>query len=271
MHSQIHQLLLSRGQDIVLYCPCYRIVFVRRGKLKISTQDNSLQISKGEMILLSPKTTYKLHANSIVRILTVEWNFEINLRKYFRIDFSAIAQKETVNTNTCTYILKANNVIDLFLKNTESYLTDVKTPKLFEVKTEELFVLMNANYDEKELYHFFYHPLGGNMSFSDMVNKNATKAKTVKELASSCKYSNNNIFSKHFFSTFSTTPSVWLKTKRAEIIKNDLMYSGMSYKEICEKYNFSSYTELRNYCRKEYNKLPNRLQATYTYSNLKKV
>lgn len=279
-NSRIQELKLVRGQKVRLHSNCSRIMFVRKGKIEIQAENElvhndiqtplkyfeTVQLEKNTMLLLLPNTTYKMVAEIITRLLIVEWDNNLDIRQYFQFNYLNKLKYEnqkgySSSRSNANFVPLGTEKLETFLREIEVTLMKLCNPKLFHIKIKQLFILMGIYYTDIKLCEFFYRLLVHDLTFPELVNKNALKAKTVKELIAACKI-NESTFNSRFFATFGTTPLIWLKNIRAEIIKNDLTYSGLTLSEICEKYGFSSSQEFYNYCRRQYGILPKKLELS---------
>ncbi|MCD8185740.1 MAG: AraC family transcriptional regulator [Rikenellaceae bacterium] len=94
----------------------------------------------------------------------------------------------------------------------------------------------------------------------DLMYRNYRHITSVQELADLSLYSSSG-FKKQFYRVFGNSPSVWLRNRKSALIYQDLNGSGLSIKEIADKYHFSSVSSFSTFCRKNFGSPPGKIRS----------
>lgn len=138
------------------------------------------------------------------------------------------------------YIIAANDLIRNYAEGIEYIISCKMLCRVFiDLKRKELLYLLRMFYSKRELALFFYEGLFENTSFSCEVIRNYHRYTTVSALASSLHYTTSG-FEKRFKKTFGVSPSKWLREQKSKEIYRDVCLGKLNFKEISDKYNFSS-------------------------------
>lgn len=97
-------------------------------------------------------------------------------------------------------------------------------------------------------------------TFEELVLKNYSSAKTVKELAHLCRYDCLKTFTRHFKESFKQTPYQWMLERKMEEILSWVMNSDMTITEIARMYGFKNVSHLVNLCNKRYGIPPQKMR-----------
>ncbi len=127
--------------------------------------------------------------------------------------------------------------------------------RLFDVKLQELFLLLRMNYArrmQEEFLHFFHCKRAG---FSCQVFKHHLSCRTVDDLAAALGVS-PSVLARLFDDEFGISPMKWLLQQRARHVYKDLIDSDLSLTEIAERYYFSSSGYLSAFCRRVFGLSP---------------
>jgi len=125
----------------------------------------------------------------------------------------------------------------------------------FDYKRKELLYLFQAFYPKDELALFFYEGLSENTSFSCSVIRNYRRFPTIAKLAESLNYTVSG-FEKRFKKTFGVSPSKWLREQKAKDIYRDVCLGELNFKEITDKYNFSSTSTFNDFYKAVFGETP---------------
>ncbi|MDR2916800.1 MAG: AraC family transcriptional regulator [Tannerella sp.] len=131
----------------------------------------------------------------------------------------------------------------------------------FVTKMKELFFLLRAYYTKEQLAGFFSPLMSKDSQFMNLMYKNYRKVKRVQELADISRYSSSG-FKKQFNRVFGTSASEWLSSQKAAHIFQDLNNTGLSIKEIADKYDFSSVSSFSSFCTNKFGRSPGKMKKT---------
>jgi len=157
-------------------------------------------------------------------------------------------------------ILKMNDITCSFVKLLYEYLKKgFESDLLFEIKRQELFLLLFATYPKQELASFFFPLIGDDIQFQEFVISNYSKAKNVQNLAQMANYSTSG-FIKKFKRYFHESPHQWMSRHKAKLILDEICSSQTSLKEVAYKFNFSTYQHFVDFCKMQFGVAPSRLR-----------
>jgi len=157
-------------------------------------------------------------------------------------------------------VLKMNETIGAFSQLMDNYIEKgLESDPLFEIKRQELFLLLFATYSAKELALFFCPIIGEGIQFKEFVMGNYIKAKNVQHLAQMANNSTSG-FIKKFNRHFKESPYRWMLRHKAKVILEDVRSSQTTLKEIAFKYNFSDYQHFVGFCKMQYGVTPSKLR-----------
>lgn len=125
----------------------------------------------------------------------------------------------------------------------------------FDLKRKELLYMFRAFYTKEELALFFYEGLYENVSFSCGVIRNYRRCYSVSALAEALHYTVSG-FEKRFKKTFGVSPSKWLREQKAKDIYRDVCLCRLNFKEIADKYNFSSTSTFNDFYKTFFGETP---------------
>lgn len=130
-----------------------------------------------------------------------------------------------------------------------------------QIKREELFLYLRAYYKKEELALFFMPVNSVRSGFKEMVLSHYSHIRNVGELAG---FANMSVsaFNRIFKEEFGESASSWMKQRKAEMVKRDLMMSDLTFSEIADKYNFSSTAYLVSFCKQNFGVTPKELRGS---------
>lgn len=145
--------------------------------------------------------------------------------------------------------LPIHGLLNNYLLLLKSYLTEgVNCRHMHEIKQTELFLILRALYTTDELAQLFFPILGASMDFRGMVMAHYPDARTARELAYICRYSEGH-FNKLFLAEFGEPPYRWMQKQKSKHIIGRLHQSDVSLKEIADEFNFTSQSHFNRYCK----------------------
>lgn len=142
--------------------------------------------------------------------------------------------------------------LNSYLLLLKSYLADgINCRHLHELKQKELFLVLRTHYSKEDLAQFFYPMIGTSLDFRSTVMTYYMDAKTAKQLAGYCGYS-EIYFHDLFVAEFGEPPYKWMQKQKAKHIIGRLSQSNVSLKEIIDEFDFSSRSHFNKYCKRQY-------------------
>lgn len=122
---------------------------------------------------------------------------------------------------------------------------------LHEIKQKELFMIFRTHYSKQDLAQFFFPMLGKSLDFRSKVMAHYPQAKTVRDLAAICHYSEGH-FNELFTAEFGEPPYRWMQKQKAKHIIGRLLDPSVPLKEIVYEFDFSSQSHLNRYCKVQF-------------------
>jgi AraC-like DNA-binding protein len=143
-----------------------------------------------------------------------------------------------------------------YLKGLYTAIDDgIRSKGYFDAKIKELFMLMHNYYSRQELFRIFLPALSNDIAFSDAVKTSWYKYKTIDDLAAAMNFTPSSFY-RHFQKTFGCTAQQWITEQKKILIYRDLTDNNTNFKELADKYWFSSVTSFYNWCVKTYGSTP---------------
>lgn len=238
------------------------MLFVKKGEYILSYNKHKNKLVKASQIVLIPsETQVTSYAKEDSIIFFLRLGDVKNLCECFSLDM--LLKEEDNEDDDLTkepFFLKVNEKIITFFNTWDSYVTDGLMCRYFlQLKIKELFYLLRAYQTKEELLQFFYPVISNDMSFSDFVQLNYMKTKTVSELAQRANYSLSG-FQKRFKKVFGVSAYNWMKDKKMNHIYHDITNSFKTFKEISAEYEFSSPSHFNDFCKSNFGHTPGELR-----------
>ena len=171
---------------------------------------------------------------------------EIYYKRYdFKEDFNPLPIKQEIWDYLQDFLTHIHNGIEK-----EAY---------YEIKTRELFFLIDNYYSKKEIAGLFCPLLSRDSSFTSYILANYEDVKTVKEFAETANMSLST-FEKTFRRTFGMPAYKWMKQKKLKRLFYEVTCTSKPLKQIMEECGFSSQSQLNDFCNKNFGIPPGKLR-----------
>lgn len=158
-------------------------------------------------------------------------------------------------------MLDMNDRIRKFLDMLTECMSDgLKCSHYFKTKINELFFLLRAYFEKRQLAGFFSPMLSNDAQFMLLMYESYAQADTVKELANISHYSISG-FKKQFNRVFGMPPSEWVSNQKAAHIFRDLNVSNAPIKDLVDKYNFASPSSFSKFCQSKFGMPPGQIRS----------
>lgn len=155
--------------------------------------------------------------------------------------------------------LKITNMLSTFACLMEKYIDkEIKCRFLHELKQKELFVIMGAEFAERDLVELFYPISGGNIDFKTRIIENYRYGLNVNELAEKFGMSYTS-FLRRFKKEFGETAQDWMLKQKAKHIKLRLSIDTATISDIVKEFDFTDTSHFVRFCRKHYDCTPTEL------------
>lgn len=235
------------------------LVFIVKGSIRYYLGNNTSQTEpEWKSVLFLANTQVRIESDSGARLIIIRISGTSQLCDTYSL--RKLLYSEKYNPKKAIISLDANEILKSYLILLDNFISDgIKCISFYEMKIKELFFILRAYYPKGDLLHFFYPLLSTDMSFSDFIQSNYTKAKNVKELADLANYSLSG-FQKKFKSVYNMPAHQWLTEQRMKAIFQDISNPNIPLKEICSKYQFSSLSYFNDYCKLKFGQTPGQLR-----------
>jgi AraC-like DNA-binding protein len=201
------------------------------------------------MFIIQDDYAYAIKALKESQIVSCFFHIETLLSEQIHInELVSLCDK-----NTETFIkLPVKEMIFSFLSLLQKFAKDnINSYYFFDLKRQELLILLFIYYSKAELAQFLYCVVSENIRFKEFIIKNYRNVKNVQELAALANYSTSG-FIKRFQKCFKDSPYGWMQKQRARQILIDIKQGVKSLQEIAVEYRFSSYQHFSKFCKKQF-------------------
>jgi AraC-like DNA-binding protein len=243
------------------------IIFVTEGKLELMPGSDVLQIiDQGNLFLLPVGFRLLFRCTESARLVYCRIRENIPFCDDVKLhELRNILEYKKINIDSSQiYTLEIKQSLDFFLSCLLSALNDgLSHNYYFEIKLNELFILLNVYYPNESLSAFFYPLLNEDFIFKTLVFKNRTKVFAVNELAAIVHLS-PIAFREHFKRIFGVLPSDWLNEERAKLILHELTMTNKPLKQICEECRFLSLSCFNRFCKKHLKNTPYKIKSQFS-------
>jgi AraC-like DNA-binding protein len=239
------------------------VFFVLKGSVYISTGwKYERTLEEGEFVYLPLGATLHYKAMEDCETLSMRFTDEVPECHIFQV--SKIAER-IENKYEGIYALKVNENMQHLLSGLLSTYNDgLRCRQYLQIEVARMLYLLHAYYSQQDCIKFFSQILSPDVKFSEFVRTNWMKFGTVKDMADGI-FMTPQQFSNRFRKIFGATPHEWVMRQKAQKIYQDLCRSDMSFKEISEKYDFSSQSNFFHFCKHAFGSTPGQIRKSLKY------
>lgn len=241
------------------------LFFIMEGEIKIRYNEFKYKEFKaGDMVFL-PKSA-DVHGEAINKCSFIVLIYDAPVKLCDKVTLNSIvASKQDVQYEFRS--LPMCQTLNSYLALLKTYLSEgINCRHLHEIKQKELFLILRTHYSKDDLAQFFYPMLGDSLDFRSKVMAYYPEARTAKELAGLCLYSEGH-FSELFIAEFSETPYKWMQKQKAKHIIGRMANSDVSLKELADEFNFTSPSHFNSYCKTHFGDSPARVRRKLQAGN----
>jgi AraC-like DNA-binding protein len=233
------------------------IVFIIEGSIEVSVNNVETHVvNSKEMFLTEDGSFYIIEAVKQTQLMTCLFHGEIFLSEQTLINQLVPLCNENKEKFSC---MPVKDALSSYLVLLQTYMQDnVNSAYFFDLKRQELFMLLCFYYSKGELAQFLHPLISANVEFKQLVMNNYRKVKNVKELAAKTNYSTSG-FIKRFRRSFNESPYGWMQKQRARQIRIEIKQGIKSLQEIAVEYKFSSYQHFSSFCKKQFGLPPTKI------------
>jgi AraC-like DNA-binding protein len=246
----------------------HKIIIAINGRFLFSqTKNSSDRFQSGQMLLLSAGIDTLFQSESsgnellIIR-LPDKVSFCENLRLEHLWQEADLHSKMRENTiiPSKPFLLTTNRMVEVYLSAlVEHYRLGLRCNHYNAGKIRELFHILGKSYSKEELHNFFQPLLSSDTVFSQQVMERYASCRNITELAKAMNYSISG-FEKRFKKVFNDAPYRWMMRKRAYEIYLHIETGEMNFKQISEKFGFSSSSVMNDFVKQMFGKTPGQIR-----------
>lgn len=240
-----------------------KLLFVLEGKVKLKINKLDVQVVTPGNIALVPCNSY-LIASVEPGSYLVTVNFtekEPFCARYSLVNLMHDTNLVEDDSRRVGASLPIVERVDAFVRSVVDCVGDgLQGMAYCNVKKQELFMLMLAYYDKKELAQFFYPLFCFNRKFEQMVMNNYENVSDVKHFAALL-HMPVTTFQRKFKKHFKTSVKQWLLDRKAERMLADIKNTNRSITDLSQRYGFSSVSYFSNFCKHYFGKTPTELRV----------
>ncbi|MDH6357553.1 helix-turn-helix domain-containing protein [Parabacteroides sp. PF5-9] len=258
-YGSVNHVVLSQGEKYVKKNIDAEIVYIEKGEIELrDSASYQQQAGEGELCFLPPGLSRSIYAVSETILTIFCLSGPMRVCKLSK----KVEGRDEIDLREETHVLPTRKEVKEYLLNLKMHMGNTTIcPRFFILKTEELFLLLNAYYSETERRRFFHYEGNRDSQFIYFVLSNYHKVKTVKEFASLAGVSLSS-FVKMFRRVFEMAPCQWMKQKRVEQLRDELVYSKKPLKEVSDLCGFASPSHMTGFCRKYLGMTPGEVRNT---------
>lgn len=238
---------IKKGELLLLGDQEYNsIVFILEGAIELLTsKKNRVVLEAGFMynfsMYRSPYSGTVLVDTEIIKLKSTSLIMHISA-----IRLQQIMQSESSNYDEVAK-LRLGDVLHSYLGNIIALeQVGVRDTNIYEVKKIEFVLYLQEFYPDIELSYFFHETNSRYPNFRVTVYSKYSNSSTVKSLSDSC-FMTTRTFTRRFKTEFGMLPHKWLIQQKIRNL-NELIFNGTDINYILETFNFSSITELKQFC-----------------------
>jgi len=264
--TTIEIMRMEKGEHSEVTIAHNEVIFFMEGQVCFMFRNfPNYEGKKGEILFLPAggKYSYKAVQQSVIVIFRIHG--PIVLCENYSVEQLYEAQKKTAEfylsqTRRKLSVMAMHTGIWQFLNGIVDNLNDgISCGAFFDLKIKEFFMLVRLYYTKEDIYDFLYLILSKDTSFSEYVRTRWHHFRNVEEMAEYMHLTTRQ-FSEKFKKIFDVTPYKWMKQERAKVIRNQLVASHKTIKQIAFENGFSDLPQFTKFCKKEIGKTPTEIR-----------
>lgn len=233
------------------------IIFFMEGSANVGYNEHSCKtFSAGEMIFIPKLADFNGVTLTKCRLIIFIYDKPIKLCNKFWVEILACAKNVNFEFNS----LPINHIVEQYLNLQHKYLLDDARCLYFHnIKHIELFYILRIYYRKEDLANFFFPVIDKSCNFRNDVMGNYLFARTVKELAGICNYSERQ-FRNLFINEFGEAPYTWMQKQKSKQILALLSDKDIQIKYIVMEFGFTCPSHFNKYCIRLFGLTPKKIR-----------
>ena len=275
-NPRIEVVKIAKDEERLLVIRNNEIICVLEGRLRCLFPEWSdypkCEGTKGQIFFLPAGGQCICVAPEDTTVMVFRLHEPLRLCEYFPVEKLYGTNGDGQGNESLTETDSSIGILDItprlwhFLDGINDCIADgIKCRCYFEIKIQELFIMLRCYYPKKELHDFLIRILSRDTAFSEYVRLQWCHFRTVQELAGSMNMSTKQ-FAKKFALIFGETPYHWMKEGRAKQILSEITVTTKSVKQIAFENEFSTIAQFTKFCKKELGNTPTNLRANAKYT-----
>lgn len=246
----------------------HKIVIILKGSFHFILGRNAIGevLQAGHMLFLAAGTSACFKGNSFEsELLVIRIINKIHFCETYRLEHlwqqvnKPDSQTEVLRQDS-SRLLEVNTEMANYLFSLVGLLrSGFRCQNYLSIKITEFFYILRCFYSKEDLFHFFRSLLSSDMMFSQQVMEHYSKCHNATELAKVLNYSVSG-FEKRFKKVFNDTPYHWMMSQRAYDIHADIIEGEMNFKQISDKYGFSSPSVMNDFVKQMFDMTPGQIR-----------
>lgn len=263
---EIKQIKDSDGWQVIPRI--HKIVIILNGSFHYILGKKAIKgiLETGQMLFLAAGTSAYFEENSresellVIRIVNkVHFCETYRLEHLWQQINEQGSQMENVNEDSSRLLEVNVEMRNYLLSLIGSLRSGLHCQNYLSIKITEFFYILRYFYAKEDLFRFFRSLLSSDMLFSQQVMEHYGKCHNATELAKLLNYSVSG-FEKRFKKVFNDTPYHWMMSQRAYDIHADIITGELNFKEISDKYGFSSPSVMNDFVKQMFDMTPGQIR-----------
>lgn len=241
------------------------IIFVLEGELSVSYNGKTpLILPQGWITLLPKSMDAQIRTQTDVQLISL--SFDIPRTECSKMLLQSL-HKYAPQDKDIPQPIYTCEPIDLFLRLLKICLKQqVFCFHFHEIMEQELYLLLQYNYNKEEIAGLFYPIIGKDIDFKDFVLQNYRNVNSVSQLVELSSMG-KSAFSVKFKEVFGVTAKQWMVKQMNDQICYYFSQPGASVKEVMYKLKFDSHSNFTRYCMQQFGCTPRQLLSRYSTDN----
>lgn len=249
---------LQKGEQEKGTAEFHMIIFLLQGDCWLTSDFYSPQVvEEGYAVFIPLQGCYDFTARKCSRLLIMQGDLFQKQMGGFSLETLYRFYPESKEEQS---LLPIKPLLMMYLKQIELYLDHCfDNIEFFDIKIQELQILLSHFYSPGELASFFRSVLNSDPTFASFVLNNWHGVKSVQELAGLSHYCETG-FRKKFRQVFGISPYKWIQQKRSARLYYEIVNNKKPFKLIAEEYGFKSIQHFNEYCNRYFKCTPGALR-----------
>lgn len=252
-HTTIERLTTETDIEGSSFLDNHNLIYILKGEATFSYgYQNTGKTTDGKLIFLpiGSRVNYSVRKDSQLLVFRLKERMQLfECANPVHIDCE-------ISDGSNRSVLRASEPIRMYMKDVDFYLKIGANDHYYlDLKLQELLFLLGMFYTKEELAVFLGEAIYKETAFTAFVWTHYQLYNTVIEFADAMNYTVSG-FVKRFKKVFGVSPYKWMKEQKAKLIYQDVCFGAYSFKQIADKYNFSSTSTFNDFYKLTFGETP---------------